>query len=105
MIFRKKEKKPSKDPVEHRIRLVEYHKRWALAAACLVFGVLGVGAGTFTNRRAVRAAALFCLSVLWLCIGFSILPGTVWPEVEQCSLSFYVGRQCSLWWHSRLEYF
>jgi lipopolysaccharide export system permease protein len=37
---------------------VEYHKRWAISAACLVFGLLGVGAGTVTNRRAVRASGL-----------------------------------------------
>ncbi len=37
---------------------VELHKRWAIAAACLVFGLLGVGTGTVTNRRAVRASGL-----------------------------------------------
>ena len=37
---------------------VEFQKRWALAAACLIFGILGVGAGTFSNRRAVRASGL-----------------------------------------------
>lgn len=36
----------------------EFHKRFALAAACLVFGVLGVGAGTFTNRRGGRSSGL-----------------------------------------------
>ncbi|MDZ4677138.1 MAG: LPS export ABC transporter permease LptF [Oligoflexia bacterium] len=51
-------KNPKKDLGEHRVLVAEYHKRWALAFACIVFGILGVGAGTFTNRRAVRASGL-----------------------------------------------
>lgn len=43
---------------DRRLMHVEYHKRFALAAACLVFGLLGVGTGTVTNRRAVRASGL-----------------------------------------------
>jgi lipopolysaccharide export system permease protein len=49
---------PLPDKAQHLIYLVEFHKRWALTAACLVFGLLGVGAGTVTNRRAVRASGL-----------------------------------------------
>jgi lipopolysaccharide export system permease protein len=49
---------PSSDSAKHLMYLVEYHKRWAISAACLVFGLLGVGAGTVTNRRAVRASGL-----------------------------------------------
>jgi len=49
---------PELGNVDHRVIEVELQKRWALAAACLVFGILGVGAGTFSNRRAVRASGL-----------------------------------------------
>jgi lipopolysaccharide export system permease protein len=49
---------PKKKAEDHLIYDVEFHKRWALSAACLVFGLLGVGAGTVTNRRAVRASGL-----------------------------------------------
>jgi lipopolysaccharide export system permease protein len=43
---------------DRRIMRVEMHKRWAISAACIVFGLLGVGTGTVTNRRAVRASGL-----------------------------------------------
>lgn len=46
-----------KEP-EQRLMYVEFHKRLALAAACLVFGLLGVGTGTVTNRRAHRSGGL-----------------------------------------------
>ena len=49
---------PQKSAADHLVMEVEFQKRWALAAACLVFGLLGVGAGTFSNRRAVRASGL-----------------------------------------------
>lgn len=49
---------PNKSLEDRRMMTAEYHKRWALAAACIVFGILGVGVGTFTNRRAVRASGL-----------------------------------------------
>lgn len=49
---------PSSDKTTHLTYLVEFHKRWAISAACLVFGLLGVGAGTVTNRRAVRSSGL-----------------------------------------------
>jgi len=51
-------KDPLKDKDRHLVYSVEYNKRWAISIACLVFGLLGVGAGTVTNRRAVRASGL-----------------------------------------------
>lgn len=61
---------PNKSIEERRMLNTEYHKRWALAAACLVFGMLGVGGGTVTNRRAVRASGfLVSLAIMvsyWL---------------------------------------
>jgi lipopolysaccharide export system permease protein len=35
--------------------LTEFHKRIAIAFACLVFGVIGVGLGTVTNQRSARS--------------------------------------------------
>jgi lipopolysaccharide export system permease protein len=49
---------PSTTIANRRIAEAEFHKRWALAFACVIFGVLGVGAGTFTNRRGARASGL-----------------------------------------------
>lgn len=49
---------PAVNPKKRRELDLEFHKRLALVAACLVFGVLGVGAGTTTNRRTVKASGL-----------------------------------------------
>ncbi len=46
-----------------RVMDLEFHKRWALVFACIVFGALGVGAGTVTNRRTVKASG-FIVSLL-----------------------------------------
>jgi lipopolysaccharide export system permease protein len=50
---------------------IEYHTRWSLSMACLIFGLLGVGLGTTTNRRAARGSG-FVLSIVvviayWVC--------------------------------------
>jgi lipopolysaccharide export system permease protein len=36
----------------------EYHKRWAIAILCLIFGFLGVALGTNTNRRSQKKGGL-----------------------------------------------
>ena len=50
---------------------IEYHRRWSLSAACLIFALLGVGLGTVTNRRASRGGGfVICLALLvsyWIC--------------------------------------
>lgn len=44
--------KNSKLEQEDQITLeVEYHKRWAISLACIIFSLLGVGLGTTTNSR------------------------------------------------------
>jgi lipopolysaccharide export system permease protein len=43
----------------------EYHKRWAISLVCIVFGLLGVGLGTNTNRRSQKAGGMIlCLIVV-----------------------------------------
>lgn len=44
----------------------EFHKRWAISILCLVFGMIGVGLGTTTNRRAAKAGGMI------LCVGIII---------------------------------
>lgn len=41
---------------------VQFHQRWALSLACIVFGMLGVGLGTTTNKRAAKGSG-FVLSI------------------------------------------
>jgi lipopolysaccharide export system permease protein len=49
---------------------IEYHRRWSLSVACLLFAFVGVGLGTSTNRRLARASGMaLCLIVIvayWL---------------------------------------
>ncbi len=54
----------------NRVRL-EFHKRWAIAIACLLFAIIGVGLGVQKNRRSGRSNG-FVLSVLVI-ISFWIL--------------------------------
>jgi lipopolysaccharide export system permease protein len=43
---------------ETRTLKSEFHKRWAVSLVCLVFGLLGVGLGTNTNRRNQKSGGL-----------------------------------------------
>ncbi len=44
---------------------IEYHRRWSLSAACVIFALLGVGLGTVTNRRSSRSGGfVICLVLL-----------------------------------------
>ena len=36
----------------------EFHKRWAIAVACLIFSLLGVSLGTVANRRGAKSNSL-----------------------------------------------
>ncbi len=60
---------------DQRVLHVEFHKRWAIAAACLVFGLLGVGTGTVTNRRTVRASGLVVSLIIMLSYWILFLTG------------------------------
>ncbi len=57
----------SKDLPEKEIRAleVEYHRRWSLPFACLVFGIMGVALGTSANRRHAKSSGfVLCLIVI-----------------------------------------
>jgi lipopolysaccharide export system permease protein len=57
---------------DDRVKLeIEHQRRWSLPMACLIFGLLGVGLGTTTNRRLARASGfLMCLGVI---VGYWVL--------------------------------
>ncbi len=58
---------------------IEFHKRWALSLACMVFGFLGVGIGATTNKRTQKSSDfIVCVMVVvfyWIfyvaCEGFA----------------------------------
>lgn len=44
---------------------VEFHRRWSLPFACLVFGIVGVALGTSANRRNAKSSGfVLCLIVI-----------------------------------------
>ncbi len=45
--------------------ILEWHRRWALSATCLILALVGFGLGTVTNRRAARSGSMvICISTL-----------------------------------------
>lgn len=57
-------------PSERVSHLVEWHRRWSLSAACILFALIGVGLGTTANRRNSRSGGMvLCLTIIvgyWL---------------------------------------
>lgn len=70
---------------------IEYHKRSALAAACIAFGVLGLAFGIVTNRRSGKSSG-FILSV-----GFIILYWVVYLSFESLVRSNQLSAAIGLW--------
>ena len=64
-------KKKGLDDKDRRRLELEYHRRWSLSGACMIFALLGVGLGTVTNRRSSRGGGfVICLGLLiayWVC--------------------------------------
>ncbi len=46
------------NPEKKRSLTSEFHKRWAISVACILFALLGVGLGTVTHKRSVRSGSL-----------------------------------------------
>lgn len=42
---------PNAPPEQMKIFKTEWHKRWALAVACIIFSLVGIGLGVRTNQR------------------------------------------------------
>lgn len=58
-------KRTDLDTKQRRKMEIEYHRRWSLPAACIIFALLGVGLGTVTNKRASRGGGfVICLVLL-----------------------------------------
>lgn len=51
-------------PEDIRTLKTEMHKRWAISIACIIFGALGVGLGTQTNRRTKGNGLILSLVVI-----------------------------------------
>lgn len=58
------------DPPQHRQLLVEYHRRFSMSFACVVFAALGFFIGILSQKGVRSAAIVLCLLVAtayWLC--------------------------------------
>jgi lipopolysaccharide export system permease protein len=65
--------KPDLEPQEKLTLTTEWHKRWAIAFVCIVFGTLGVGLGTNANRRTQKASGMIlCVFVIVLFWGIYV---------------------------------
>ena len=89
-------RKPGSDAAKHLMYAVEYHKRWAISAACLVFGLLGVGAGTVTNRRAVRSSGLI------ISLGIMVVYWVLYLSGESLSRSGALPPWIAMWFPNLL---
>lgn len=79
------------EPKNRRKLEVEYHRRWSLSFACLIFGLLGVGLGTVTNRRSSRGSGfVVCLILL---IGYWVL----YIGAESAARSGFLPAWLGLW--------
>jgi len=70
---------------------IEYHKRWALSAGCMVFCVLGLAFGIITNRRSGKSSGLV------LSIGFIIAYWIIYLSFESLVRSNQINTWLGLW--------
>lgn len=76
---------------DRRTFATEYHKRWATSILCLVFGMLGVGLGTTTNRRSAKAGGMV------LCIGLIIAYWILYVAAEGAARSGGMPVAIAIW--------
>lgn len=68
---------------------MEFHKRWALSAACIVFCLLGLAFGIITNRRSGKSSG-FVLSIAFIIL-YWIVYITFESLVRSNQLNLWVG--------------
>lgn len=72
---------PETEPQDKLNYTLELHKRFALATACFVFGLIGVGFGIQTNRRSGKSSGFV------VAVGFIVLYWVVYIGCEGLSRS------------------
>lgn len=81
----------SLNPEQRKEYTIEYHKRWALSIACMIFCLLGLAFGIITNRRSGKSSG-FVLS-----IAFIILYWIVYLSFESLVRSNQISTGFGLW--------
>ena len=69
----------------------EYHRRWSLSVACMIFALLGVGLGTVTNRRSSRGGGFV------ICLGLLIAYWVAYISAVNISQNGWLPASISLW--------
>jgi lipopolysaccharide export system permease protein len=75
----------------HNSLQIEFHKRWALSFACLVFGFLAVGVGSTTNKRQQKSSDFV------LCVGVVVLYWIFYVMGESLARSSLLPTAPSIW--------
>ncbi len=83
--------KPNLSEDESRTLKAEFHKRWAISIVCLIFGLLGVGLGTNTNRRAQKSGGIV------ICLGVVVLYWVLYVTAEGLARSGQVAPALAIW--------
>lgn len=78
-------------PEERRELATEFHKRSALAFACVLFALIGVGLGTTTNRRNAKSGGMV------LCVGLIILYYVLYVVCEGASRKGQLPPYIAMW--------
>jgi lipopolysaccharide export system permease protein len=84
----KKDKLPEE---EERTLKAEFHKRWAISIVCMIFGMLGVGLGTTTNRRSQKAGGMI------LCLGVVVSYWIIYVTAEGLARNGQVPPALAIW--------
>lgn len=84
-------KDPERPPESIRELNTEFHKRTALAFACILFALIGVGLGTVTNRRNARSSGAV------ICLGLIVTYYVIHIAAEGASRKGYLPPQFAMW--------
>ena len=82
---------PKLPPDDRLMVETEYHKRWALAVACLIFSLIGVGLATNTDRRSAKSGGMV------LCIGLIVSYWVVYITCDSLARSGKLPPAPAMW--------
>lgn len=89
--LREKIKAPSLK-VEERLELeTDFHRRIAIAFACILFGLIGVGLGTTSNRRNVKSGSTV------ICLGLIVAYWIIYVTVEGAARQGQIPPGIAMW--------
>ncbi|MFZ3230307.1 MAG: LPS export ABC transporter permease LptF [Pseudobdellovibrio sp.] len=85
------QKNPEFSEDQRKEYLIEFHKRSALAVACLVFSILGVAFGISTDRRSGKSSGFI------LAVGFIIIYWVIYMSAEGAVRSNQMSPAFGIW--------